>query len=404
MTKYEVRFIESVLRYRYPIIAVGITLLAILVRYYGRNCISGDMRDCLLPWYEYFKSNGLSGLQEQVGDYNLMYQTILALMAKISYQPVYLIKTFNAIFDFVLAGIFVAIIRGFFNVKDKNILLVAYASVLLLPTVVLNSSYWGQIDAVYTVLVFTTLALLYKRKYPLAFIFWGIAVGCKLQSVFILPFIAMLYLNRKDFSLFNILYTVMAFWAMGIVAFIHGRSLMAPLDIYLYQIEEYPRMFFNFPSFWALFANDYIHFGKMAIITTATIMLLGMFTFSSRKDFEQKFFFYAVWTVWTALLLLPKMHDRYAFPLDILLLLLCFLDKKCIKYAVLSICLSTMTYGIYFGNYNSFSWLNYPDIQLLLTLASAIYFACYCHFTYHLVFTVISNHEQNNESKNGRLS
>ena len=401
MTKYEKKFIESVLRYRYPIVAVGITLLAVLVRYYGKNYLSDDMTGCFLPWYEYFKTNGVPGLKEQVGDYNLIYQTILALMARTNYQPVYMIKMLGIVFDFVLAGVFVSIIRGSFNVKDKNILLVAYASVLLLPTAVLNSAYWGQTDAVYTVFVLSTLALLYMKKYPLAFIFLGIAFGFKLQSVFILPFIAMLYLNRKDFSFLNILYTVMAFWAVGIVAFIHGRSLMAPLDIYLYQIDNYPKMYFNFPSFWTLFSNDYLCFGNVPIITTATIMLLGVLFLYSRKDFEQKYFFYATWTVWTVLLFLPKMHERYAFPLDILLLLLCFLDKKCIKYAVLSICLSLMTYGIYFGGLNDSSYQNNPTIQLLMTLASAIYTAFYCHFTYHLVFSADSYNEQDHKPKNG---
>lgn len=395
MTQLETRLISCILRYRFSIVAVGITLLAVLVRYYGRNYLSVDMIDCLLPWYEYFKTNGISGLKDQVGNYNLMYQTILALMAKISYQPVYMIKTLSAIFDFILAGVFVAIIRGLFNVKDKNILLVAYASVLLLPTIVLNSSYWGQCDAMYTVFVLSTLALFYMKKYRGAFIFLGIAFGCKLQSVFILPFIAMLYLNRKDFSFLNIIYTVVAFWAVGIVAFIHGRSLMAPIDTYLLQIGDYPKMFFNFPSFWILFTNDYTSFGKIAIITTATIMLFGMLFLCSRKVFEQKYWIYVAWTIWTAVLFLPKMHERYAFPLDILLLLLCFLDKKCIKYAVLSICLSLMTYGIYFGNLNDFSYQNNPTIQFMMTLGSAIYTAFYSHFTWHLVFSADSYHEQN---------
>jgi hypothetical protein len=222
--------------------------------------------------------------------------------------------------------------------------------------------------------------------YVLAFLFFGIALGCKLQAVFILPFIALLYFSRKDFSLFNFVYTIIAFWALGIFAFVNGRSLLAPIGIYLYQIEEYPKMFFNFPSFWTLFKNDYFFFGNIAIITTAVILLFGMFFLNSRKDFENKFFVYVTWTVWTILLFLPKMHDRYAFLLDILLLLVCFQDKRLVKYALVSICLSLFTYGIYLGGLNNYSWERHQYIQMMMMFASIIYIISYYHFTSHFVF------------------
>lgn len=386
MTKYEKSFIEKVLRYRYSIVAIIITILAVLVRFWGRNCLTGDMKFCILPWYDSFKANGLSGLEHQVGDYNLLYQSVLALMAKMSYNPMYMVKIFSSFFDFVLACLFVCIVKRLFDIKDKNILLIAYASVLMLPTIILNSAYWGQVDAMYTVFVLAALALLYERKYLLAFIFLGIALGCKLQAVFILPFIAMLYLNRKDFSLGYGIYAIMSFWALGLLAFINGRSLSAPIDIYLYQIDEYPKMVFNFPIFWNLFQNDYLYFGKIAIITTVTIIIFGIVSLYSRKDFEKKFFVFAAWIVWTAVLFLPKMHERYGFLLDILLLLLCFQEKKTIKYAIVTICISLFTYGIYFGGLNGFSWHKYPDVKILMTLAGTIYFVAYYHFSRYLVF------------------
>ena len=137
MTKYETKLIESVLRYRYSTGATIIVIFAVLVRYWGRDCLTGDTVGYLLPWYESFKINGFSGLEKQVGDYNLMYQTVLAFLAKTSYNPLYIIKIFSVFFDFVLTGLFVYIVNSLFGVKDRNILFVAFASVLMLVVLIL---------------------------------------------------------------------------------------------------------------------------------------------------------------------------------------------------------------------------------------------------------------------------
>ena len=46
---------------------------------------------------------GLTALNEQVGDYGLLYQTIIALFTYVDANPVYLYKSFSVIFDFLLA-------------------------------------------------------------------------------------------------------------------------------------------------------------------------------------------------------------------------------------------------------------------------------------------------------------
>ena len=50
------------------------------------------------------------------------------------------------------------------------------------------------------------------------------------------------------------------------------------------------------------------------------------------------------WFAWVCIFFLPAMHDRYAYFLDIVLLLLAFLDKKYIKFAAFSLLLSFMAY------------------------------------------------------------
>ena len=48
--------------------------------------------------------------------------------------------------------------------KLKDNINLIFAAILLLPTVVLNSAFWGQCDAIYTFFIIVTLVCLYKRK------------------------------------------------------------------------------------------------------------------------------------------------------------------------------------------------------------------------------------------------
>ena len=70
------------------------------------------------------------------------------------------------------------------------------------------------------------------------------------------------------------------------------------------------------------------------------------------------------------------MHERYTYLLDILLVLLCFIDKKYIKYAALSFLLSFITYGAYLiGN---------DGIRSLYAL---IFIVSWVHYTYVILLT-----------------
>ena len=61
--------------------------------------------------------------------------------------------------------------------------------------------------------------------------------------------------------------------------------------------------------------------------------------------------------LWTGILFLPAMHERYTYPLDILLILLAFLDRRYWKYAAVSVLLSLTTYGDFlFGGGNVNRW------------------------------------------------
>lgn len=84
----------------------GVLLFAVWVRWSGLNLLSGDYRGFLEPWFFQIRANGgLAGLKEQIGDYNLAYQTVIAILTYFPVQtPLYLYKGFSILFDLVLAA------------------------------------------------------------------------------------------------------------------------------------------------------------------------------------------------------------------------------------------------------------------------------------------------------------
>ena len=81
------------------ILLVLFTLLAGYARYTMLSFQSDDMKVWLLPWYEEIKANGgLKALSQQVGDYNIPYQTIIALFTYTSIDPVIAYKSLSILF------------------------------------------------------------------------------------------------------------------------------------------------------------------------------------------------------------------------------------------------------------------------------------------------------------------
>ena len=112
-----------------------------------------------------------------------------------------------------------------------------------------------------------------------------------------------------------------------------------------------------------LVGNDYSNLKLFAIIVTIFICGVGLYLIMSEKVkiiSLEDYLRVATWFMWTCILFLPSMHERYTYPLDIFLILLCFINREYLKYAIYSICLSTITYS-------SFLFAN-TSIDILMVL------------------------------------
>ncbi len=356
MFKTERKITEWIAKHVSLLYFAAITLLAFYIRYIGRTVTSPDMRDFLLPWYYSMKeAGGLSALSVQMGDYNVLYQTLIALMTYLPLNPQTMYKGLACIFDYLMAFAAAGLICESLKKERFGATFNAvYTIVLFLPTVVINSAYWGQCDSMYTFLMLMALWLLYKRKHKTSFFMLGLAFALKLQTIFILPFIVAYYLVKKSFSILNFGITLLTFWLSGVPAYIAGRDILTPFKIYQMQTGTYSKMWLNARSFWILFGDDYNAYRGMAIVLALMLCGLGCYVMllgKKKADTSFRYISTAAWFVWVCIYFLPAMHERYAYGLDILLLITAFLDKKYIKFAVLSAALSFISYGPFLTQY-----------------------------------------------------
>lgn len=351
MTKGEKKLIEAITKYKSLLFFLAVSLIGAYVRYNARAFISEDMSYYLLDWFEEMKGEGFLSLKKQTGDYNILYQEIMACMTYIPWKPVYMIKCFSVLFDYLLAFSVADFVRKLFGEsRDSLRFLLIYAAVLLLPTVVLNSAYWGQCDAVYTFFIFQAMVKLYEEKYKKAFSLLGIAFAFKLQTIFVLPFIICLYFYRKRFSLCNLFLTLGVFWMMGLPTYLLGRNPLEPFEIYLFQPGQHGGMYLNISSFWIFVGGHYDFLKSLAMGVTILLLGIGLLVVMSGKrklDTPEEYLGFLCWTLWTCTMYLPAMHERYTFLLDIMLIALVAVRVRYLPYAVLSVLLSTITYGNY---------------------------------------------------------
>jgi len=374
-----------------------VTLLAIIVRYIGRDVISQDMELAFLPWFVTMKNGGgLNALNKQVGDYSLLYQTIVACLTYIDANPVYLYKIISVLFDFLIAfSVLYFSVNCFVGssnakVNKKRNLCLSYACVILLPTMVMNSAYWGQCDSLYTFFLLWSIWFLYKESYPLSFFALGCSLAFKLQAILLLPLFVYAYFSKRNIHLFNIIIAAITFWLSGIVVYICRQNLFANIEIYSNQVTMFKRMWMNVPSFWFFITVDYNKFYLVAIGLTLLILGIGLLlVINGRKKmntFEQ-IIELAVFIEWTCIIFLPAMHDRYTYVLDLLLLILAIVvGRKYFSYTLVATITSTITYISYLftGQVLLNSWIVFLYILTWLYYSYNLFFCStnkYCYPT-----------------------
>lgn len=399
MSTIELRFIKFAQNNLEKIFAVIATVVGVFERYFPRQWVSADADHYLLPWFSEISNNGgIYGLGKQVGDYNIAYQEAIAIMTHIPFDnALYLYKMLSALFDLglaVAAGLLVYHISADDKKKWNGIL--AYVVVFCLPTVFLNSCAWAQCDSIYTFFCILCLLFFIQKKETVGLIFLGCALAFKLQAVFLLPFLLFYWFCAKRFSILSFAWVPITVFVVDIPAFLMGRSLTDIVCVYGGQVSGSGEIFCNYPSFWSIFTNVELDWlGKylpgsaicLSLIVLATFFVECLHRLETRLEMESFLWIQiALISIYTVVIFMPSMHERYGFLYEILAVILAVLDAKLIIPAIVLELMSLMTYGSFLVN-----------TEINLQILGWINIGIYSFYIYYFFFIYLKKHVKQND-------
>jgi Gpi18-like mannosyltransferase len=304
------------------------TVLAMLVRASLLDFKSGDYDTYTKVWYNTIQAMGFRALGGDFSNYNPPYLYVLYLVVRFlpHMERVAAIKVPSIIMDFVCAGFVYAIIR--LRTGSRLAPLLGYMATLLAPVVILNSSFWGQADSIYTAGLLACVYFLLRKKNWLAFLSFAVAFIFKLQAVFLLPLLLILWF-KKEVSWKHFL-TIPVVYFIGILpAWLLGRPLVSLLGVYTSQADQYNRLTSHAPNLYAWFPIDpdlfkLIYPAGLAFGVTAILLFVLIAVKSTVKITPGLLVELAAFSAMLLPFVLPKMHQRYFFPADILLIVFAF--------------------------------------------------------------------------------
>lgn len=350
MRRYETRFLDF---FQKNVIFIGffaVSILGLLLRIKLFPLETADYSYFMKSWIDQLKEHpGISGIGENIGEYNVPYMFFLAVIARTPFSDLYEIKGFSVLFDFIGAFAVILLLSHFQQTKlftMENLL--AYAAILFTPVVFLNSAFWAQCDFIYVSMLLFCMYFMVKERYALSMIFFGIAFAFKLQAMFFLPVILIYYFAAKKMRALNFLWIPVVFIIAALPAIFAGRGIVDTFTIYTKQTSIYENLTMECPNIYVFLPGDYAIFSKVGIMLTILILGIGACLLIHKGSMDSKeIVLLAVWSTMVCIYFLPAMHERYVFIACIFSIVWAFLYHKdwWIAVGINLVCfLSSVTY------------------------------------------------------------
>ncbi|WP_354641141.1 glycosyltransferase 87 family protein [Kitasatospora camelliae] len=313
---------------------------ALAVRVLMLDHESSDYHYFLGPWYRHIASHGGFHALADAGfsDYNVPY---LYLMAALTYLPVGAvagIKWISMVFDLVLAY-YAFRITALRRPEHSWHAFGAAATVLFLPTVVTNSGWWGQADAIFTAFLVGGVYHVLRRRPWWACAFFGVALAFKLQAVFLFPFLLVMVLVRR-LPWRSLLAVPAAYLLLDVPAFLLGADPWRLLTVYARQPDTYKQLTLNAPSVYEFVSwpgdTDGVRSAGVLVAGGVVLTLVALAARSRgwvggrgaqapADGAEQtRILLVATASAIAVPFLLPSMHERYFYVADVLSVVLAF--------------------------------------------------------------------------------
>lgn len=330
----------------------ALTLIGLSIRVILRVVITDDWLMYWDPWISDIKGMGFSYLATDRYDYTPTFIYILWVISKLPINPMTAYKGLHCILDFVAAAILGKMIYKVTGSRRKGVL--SYGLFLIVPTIWANSALWAQCDIIFMTFLLLCFYYLFVDRPCRAMFFYGMAFVFKLQSLFIFPFLVILWVNKKV-DLKHFLWIPALYFLSIVPAWIAGRPLMELINIYMAQgAQDVWSLSIKWPNIYQIIGNqffllEYASAGTWLILGILMIIMFAMAQKRYRITNEfivQMALLFAILTPW----FLPHMHERYGCVADILAIIYAMMNRKKFYFPLVQILVSFNSYMAYLSH------------------------------------------------------
>lgn len=349
------------------------------------NCFSG--------WSTMIFKDGMSAFysSDTFTDYPPGYMYVLYVIGAIrSFLPIsgggldILLKTPAIVCD-MITGVFV------YNLAKKKysetMSICVGGFFILNPAMIINSSFWGQVDSVFTLFLVLMVYFVSEKKMIQSYFMFTLAIFIKPQAFIFTPIIIYgiienVFLPKFNKDLFwkNLLCGLGAIAMIFILALPFGIGNV--INQYVSTMASYPYATVNAFNIWGALGQNWVKitpftkvFGHLLIVL---VVAVTWFIFRKSKS-GSKYYFMAAVLAFGTYMLSSQMHERYAYP-AMVMLLLAFVALPDVKLFVSYILLSVSqiintawVLFVYSGNPNGYFKSPFVIVMSFLNIVFTVY-------------------------------
>ena len=350
------------------IITAYLFILLVFVAFMPDSGPGGFDKICFTSWSNYIFANGLQNIYKFGIDYLPIFQYILFLYGKTQGTAENVVMNINSLkyvtllFDVFSAYLVYSFVKTKYKTKESAFLATLF--ILLNIAYFYNNVIYGQVDGIYTCMVFISILYGLKKNVSLSVFFIVLAINFKLQAIIFLPLISLLIFPEiwNNLSFKNIIIWLTPVFILQILIllpFIISGDLLILLKVVKSSMGKYPKVSMGAFNVWYLFFEDpsqifdkqgifgrsYNRYGllvfSISLFITIWYLIKQTFFILKRKKYNsvvtEKIILMATLTPLVFFYFNTQMHSRYIHPSILFGGIYALYTKRPLAFVLLSI-------------------------------------------------------------------
>lgn len=260
-----------------------------------------------------------------------------------------LVKLPSIIADILLGLI---IYRHTKQAQTKKSAITLMILVIFGPPIVINSTFWGQIDSFFTLFLVLSLISVYKEKYYMGAFLYTICALIKPQAFIFAPVYLCAYFSVNNWKMIgkSLLVSLATVFIVSL-PFSLDLNFMWLIEKYSATLKSYPYATVNAYNFYALLGYNWKELSSKLIMLPVSALsnlviagvTAGSIWFYFKSQNKAKIFYMAYLIIAVLFTFGGKMHERYLLP-ALLLIVMTYIYNKDIRLLFLFIAQSSAHY------------------------------------------------------------